>query len=695
MRDSDGGGKIRSPLPATSLFGRLLRSVRGRGAARPAYAGGGILRRLARDARGNTLAIVGAALVPLAGMIGSGVDMSRAYMAKTRLQSACDAAALAGRRVMQNDTLTTSVTAEANRFFNFNFPQHLYNTATFTPTVTKPATGTIRVTASTTIPTSIMRIFGFTTLPLSVTCEASLNFVNTDVMLVLDTTGSMDNDVNDVATTNDSLRKITALRDAVMAMYDSLSGIQTQLEANGMRLRYGVVPYSSTVNVGALIRAVNPSYLVDSWTYQSRVANYNTLNSSSSAGAQYWEIYTATAPYYTQNAALATSISQGNCLSFMKNQNFTGFTATPTNPTSGGPPPASTVVASFPQDGSATAGGTSGEWGWTGAPVTSGTLRSCRRLRVDTTTTYNYTFTDDTYRPVTYDVSQFKLGNPVTIATADNGSVPTSGPYSPQTLPPAATGESNAPSTWNGCIEERDTSNTITGAASGYTIPGSAYDLDINRIPTNDATRWRPMWPAVEYYRTAGSATATSGWPITAFGVTYYACPAPAQRLTAWTRTALQNYVNTLNPEGYTYHDIGMIWGTRMLSSGGIFADSPDTYNSMPVSRHIIFMTDGQLFPQCSTYSAYAMEQNDYRVTGASTCPNQYDRHMQRFRMVCNAAKSMNISIWVIAFGTTLSSEMTECASNANQASTAADRATLIARFQQIGSQIGALRLTQ
>jgi hypothetical protein len=63
--------------------------------------------------------------------------------------------------------------------------------------------------------------------------------------------------------------------------------------------------------------------------------------------------------------------------------------------------------------------------------------------------------------------------------------------------------------------------------------------------------------------------------------------------------------------------------------------------------------------------------------------------------MVCNAAKSLNISIWVIAFGTTLSGDMEQCASNANQASTAADRATLIARFQQIGSQIGALRLTQ
>jgi hypothetical protein len=174
-----------------------------------------------------------------------------------------------------------------------------------------------------------------------------------------------------------------------------------------------------------------------------------------------------------------------------------------------------------------------------------------------------------------------------------------------------------------------------------------------------------------------------------------WACPAPAVRLTAWTRTALQNYVNTLSPLGGTYHDIGMIWGARMLSSGGIFADSPDVFNGMPVSRHIIFMTDGQLAPNCNTYTAYGVEQNDMRVTGAGSCPNQYDRHLQRFKMICNAARSMNISIWVIAFGTSLSSDMTECASNANQASTAADRDTLIARFQQIGSQIGALRLTQ
>jgi len=698
MRDSEGGGGIGSPAHARGFLTRLLRGARGD--ARPAR--GGFLRRLARDARGNTLAIVGAALVPLAGMIGSGVDMSRAYMAKTRLQSACDAGALAGRRVMQNDTLDSSVTSEATRFFNFNFPQHLYSTATFTPSVTRPSSGTVRVTATTTIPTSIMKIFGFTTLPLNVTCDASLNFVNTDIMLVLDNTGSMANDVNDNPTGNPALSKIQALRDAVMAMYDTLTPTQTQLQAAGMRLRYGVVPYSSSVNVGALIRAANASYLSDSVTYQSRVANYNTLNSSSSANGPYWEYYTSTAPYYTSVMANATSITQANCLSFMNNQAFAGFTPTPTNPTSGGPPPATTVVASFPSDGQATQGGSTGEWGFTGAPDTSGTSESCRRKRTDTTTTYNYVYTNDTFMPATYDTSQFKLGNAVTVAnpannglsTDYNGSVPTSGSYDLQDLVTAGTGISSISTSWNGCIEERDTVSTIT-SSSGYAIPAGAYDLNVNLIPTSNATRWRPMWPNVVDLRTPGSASATSGTPMSSLNSSYYACPAAAVRLTAWTRTNLLNYVNALAPIGGTYHDIGMIWGARMLSSGGIFADSPDTYNGMPVSRHIIFLTDGQLAPNCNSYSSYGVEQNDMRVTGAGTCPNQYDRHLQRFRMICNAAKSMNISIWVIAFGTTLSTDMAECASNSNQASTAADRATLIARFQQIGSQIGALRLTQ
>ena len=67
-------------------------------------------------------------------------------------------------------------------------------------------------------------------------------------------------------------------------------------------------------------------------------------------------------------------------------------------------------------------------------------------------------------------------------------------------------------------------------------------------------------------------------------------------------------YVNTLDPGGNTYHDTGMIWGTRMISSAGIFADSPDTFASMPVARHIIFMSDGVIVTDSDTYSLYGIE---------------------------------------------------------------------------------------
>ena len=40
----------------------------------------GILTRMERDASGNTLAIAAAAMMPLVGMIGGGVDMSRMYL---------------------------------------------------------------------------------------------------------------------------------------------------------------------------------------------------------------------------------------------------------------------------------------------------------------------------------------------------------------------------------------------------------------------------------------------------------------------------------------------------------------------------------------------------------------------------------------------------------------------------------------
>ena len=623
----------------------------------PASGKRGVLVRLGRDTRGNTLAIVCAALVPLAAMIGSGVDMARAYMAKTRLQSACDAAALAARHAMTNiNQVDTTVTSQANKFFNFNFPQGMYQTAAFTPAVTSPSTGDIHITASTTIPTAIMHMFGFKTLPLNVACDAAQNFVNTDIVLVLDTTGSMANDVNDNPTSDPSLTKIQALRDAVMTLYDQLAPMQAQLESQGLRLRYSVVPYASSVNVGNLIKAVNPAYLVDTQNYQSRVATYNV-------------------PQYNGTTGSPTNVNQTSSQSSNTNCNTWASGST----TTGGPPPASTTTTTYSK--------------------VSYTGTTCTRQASTATTTYVTVYKASSTSAWTYqqasgvDTSNYKLGGSVNIATATDGTMPAAGTYDPVRIAAQGTGVSTTPSNWNGCIEERDTDSSINTGTT--TIPSGAYDLDANLIPNSNATRWHPMWPDIEYQR-ASTASASSGTAITSLGLPWYACPTAAKRLSAWVRSDLLTYVNSLNPQGGTYHDIGLIWGARMISSGGIFADSPDIFNGMPTARFMIFLTDGQMAPNYNSYSAYGVEYLDQRVTGTYTSSSdQLNRHLQRFRNVCNVTKSMNTSIWVIALGTTLSTDLTNCASSQNQAATIASRDALIAQFTLIGQNIGKLRLTQ
>ena len=80
------------------------------------------LRRLRKDAGGNTLAICAAAILPLTAVIGSGLDLSDAYMTRQRMQNACDAGVLAARQYMQGTDFNSDVEGEANKFFDFNFP---------------------------------------------------------------------------------------------------------------------------------------------------------------------------------------------------------------------------------------------------------------------------------------------------------------------------------------------------------------------------------------------------------------------------------------------------------------------------------------------------------------------------------------------------------------------------------------------
>ena len=83
------------------------------------------VRRLARDNRGNTMAIVAGAIIPLTAVIGGGLDIARAHLAQSRLSQACDAAALAGRRAMSNEDIETAE-ARSEQVLQLQFPAGLY-----------------------------------------------------------------------------------------------------------------------------------------------------------------------------------------------------------------------------------------------------------------------------------------------------------------------------------------------------------------------------------------------------------------------------------------------------------------------------------------------------------------------------------------------------------------------------------------
>lgn len=236
----------------------------------PALRGLGLpLRQLFWDERGNTAMIMAAAIVPLLGLVGSALDISRTYLVKSKMQTACDAGALGARRAMADATLDSYSIAEGKKFFDFNFPAGTMDATPVNLAIkANPVDlSTVDVTAATTVPTTIMKMFGISMLPVSVECSADQDYVNNDVMLVLDVTGSMNCQAGTTCQYEASEQgnsRLSRLCSATSSLYAALDG------AKGVRTRYGFMPYSMTVNVG---RDLLSSALADPAPYWQKDKN--------------------------------------------------------------------------------------------------------------------------------------------------------------------------------------------------------------------------------------------------------------------------------------------------------------------------------------------------------------------------------------------------------------------------------------
>lgn len=669
------------------------------------------LSRLARDKRGNTIAIMAAALIPMLGLAGSAVDMTRLYVVKVRLQQACDAGVLAGRKFMTGNTNTLDQIAvdQANAFFNNNFQNGWMTTSGTTFTPTRTSNSQVSGTASTVVPMTIMKFFSFGSKPLTVTCQARYDVPDIDVMFVLDTTGSMaclpaDSDAtcssyagsatknqiarpsssNGVAgyaganmygTTEKSGSRIAALREAVLSFYDALD----KAKDAQTKIRYGFVTYASSVNVGKAILDVVPNSLVgtgsgDTQTYQSRhVTNEYQIS--------------------------RTATPQKN------SKDKVGCESSATTVRS---PALNNGAYTFDQS-SGTATYTTQEW--------NSSTNKCEDVIKVMGPVY-------TYESWPWPISGVVAGGVVPNPTKVRG----------QQM------------RWLGCVE----SKVESPGQSSFTTTSLPDELDPDVTPSKSIltgdNRWFPHLQDLEYMRSNRFYNSTSytsngddwdyaeGYGSEPYAVDHsgkaadgdelqklgaVACGKPVKRLGEMTRSDVYNFVYASDfvPMGGTYHDTGMIWGTRLISPTGPWAaDTAAWSGHNPPNRVLVFLTDGDMSPTTSSYGMYGLEGYDKRVTGTTfgnndpmsgrngdgTCTNtsancyKYTTfHNNRFLAECAAAKARNIDVWTVSIDTGVSAPLQTCATTTAQALATTDGKALGDIFANIAKKLAMLRIVQ
>jgi Flp pilus assembly protein TadG len=182
--------------------------------------------------RGGVIAIALAlAMVPLLLATGAAVDYGRAYVVKSRLGYALDAAGLA---VGSSNPTRADLQDVFQSYFAANFPEHeLGTTSNLSMTVEG---GIIKISASASVDTTFLKIISKNSIEVIASATIIRETTGLEMVLVMDNTGSMA-----------SFGRLAALKDSAHELIDILFGDQEVAD----RLYVGLVPFSGTVNIGA------------------------------------------------------------------------------------------------------------------------------------------------------------------------------------------------------------------------------------------------------------------------------------------------------------------------------------------------------------------------------------------------------------------------------------------------------------
>lgn len=200
----------------------------------------GMLCRYIRLREGAIAIAFGIMAPMLVGAVGLAMDVSQAYLVRQRLNGAVDAAALAAAATYEDEGLIAERVVD---FIKANYSPEEIGILDENNIHIDVTENEVTVTASAIYPATFMRIFGYDRLTVSSGVVVARELKGLEVVLVLDNTGSLVSGMTDNRNSSTPIRAVrTAATNFVNILFSRVEDPED--------IKIGVVPYSSSVNVG-------------------------------------------------------------------------------------------------------------------------------------------------------------------------------------------------------------------------------------------------------------------------------------------------------------------------------------------------------------------------------------------------------------------------------------------------------------
>ena len=225
------------------------------------------VKKFSKDEQGAVAVLFGLMTFMLFFMGAIAVDYSRVIDMRSKISSAVDAASLAAGRALLDGNLSDSeIVSMATTYFVENVKSAKAMGTIGAPTISvNREQGTVDIDVQSKVSMTLARVGGFTEMSIPVVSEATYLQKDIEVGMALDITGSMDE-------VRGGKRKIDSLKGAFEQFADRL--IPEQKSASH-RVRIGLAPYSSGINVGPYASAVSKSRSMDGCVTERKAAAIN------------------------------------------------------------------------------------------------------------------------------------------------------------------------------------------------------------------------------------------------------------------------------------------------------------------------------------------------------------------------------------------------------------------------------------